>query len=73
MSGAGRGGDGGQQKSARPEPRREPGVVDRAAHGPGYAQGGPVLCDVCGATMQYTAACKLKCVRCGYARDCSDP
>lgn len=32
----------------------------------------PVLCDICGAKM-LAAHCKLRCVHCGYTRDCSDP
>ncbi len=50
-----------------------PGEVDRVDFDPGYDPDAPVHCEVCGATMVYTAACKLKCPRCGYARDCSDP
>ena len=30
------------------------------------------LCDICGAEM-LAAHCKLRCVHCGYTRDCSDP
>ena len=55
------------------EDEREPGVVDRADYDPDYDPGAPVPCEVCGGTMRYTAACKLRCLRCGYARDCSDP
>ena len=33
----------------------------------------PVICEVCGGVMEYTASCKLRCPRCGYMRDCSDP
>ena len=32
----------------------------------------PVLCDICGAEM-LAAHCKLRCVHCGFTRDCSDP
>ncbi len=35
-------------------------------------QAAPVLCDVCGASMQ-EHHCKLVCRCCGYTRDCSDP
>ena len=31
-----------------------------------------VLCDICGAEM-LASHCKLRCVHCGYTRDCSDP
>lgn len=48
-------------------------VADRADFDPTYDPAAPVTCEVCGAEMAYTAACKLKCPRCGYARDCSDP
>jgi hypothetical protein len=48
-------------------------VVDRADYDPGHDPSEPVLCEVCGAEMRYTAACKLVCRRCGYTRDCSDP
>lgn len=48
-------------------------AVDRVDYDPGYDPTDPVLCEVCGAEMYYTAACKLKCPRCGYIRDCSDP
>ena len=51
----------------------EAGAVDRADYDPTYDPEAPVFCEVCGAAMVYTAACKLKCRRCGYARDCSDP
>lgn len=51
----------------------EAGAVDRADYDPDYDPDEPVLCEVCGAEMFYTAACKLKCPRCGYTRDCSDP
>ena len=54
------------------EPDRD-GVVDRADYDPRYDPGAPVSCEVCGEEMYYTAACKLKCPRCGYTRDCSDP
>ena len=51
----------------------EAGAVDRADYDPDYDPEAPVLCEVCGGEMFYTAACKLKCPRCGYMRDCSDP
>lgn len=35
--------------------------------------GDVTLCEVCGGEMVHTAACKLRCFRCGYVRDCSDP
>ncbi|MFO7894395.1 MAG: hypothetical protein R6U63_11730 [Longimicrobiales bacterium] len=58
------------------EPRSldpELGAVDRADYDPSYDPNAPVHCEVCGAEMYYTAACKLRCPRCGYTRDCSDP
>ena len=55
------------------EPRREDDVVDRADYDPDYDPMEPVICEVCGGEMTYTASCKLKCPRCGYMRDCSDP
>ena len=51
----------------------EADAVDRADYDPDYDPAGPVVCEVCGAEMYYTASCKLKCPRCGYMRDCSDP
>ena len=51
----------------------EAGAVDRADYDPAYDPDSPVHCEVCGAEMFYTASCKLKCPRCGYTRDCSDP
>lgn len=58
----------------RGDARRQPGgEVDRVDFDPEYDPDAPVPCEVCGSTMVYTAACKLKCLRCGYSRDCSDP
>lgn len=48
-------------------------VVDRTDFDPAYDPAAPVICEVCGNEMQYTASCKLACRRCGYTRDCSDP
>jgi hypothetical protein len=59
-----------QGQAGNPDPRPE---VDRPDYDPHYRPRDPVLCDVCGAGMIYTAACKLRCLRCGYTRDCSDP
>ena len=56
-----------------PGDERTPGIADRADFDPDYDPAVPVECEVCGGVMVYTAACKLKCPRCGYARDCSDP
>lgn len=61
-----------EEDGAEPPPE-EPVVADRADYDPSHDPGAPIPCDVCGATMGYTAACKLKCPVCGYARDCSDP
>ena len=55
------------------EPGPERGAADRADYDPDYDPAAPVLCEVCGAEMYYTASCKLRCARCGYTRDCSDP
>lgn len=49
------------------------GVADRADFDPDYDPSAPVFCERCGEEMFYTASCKLKCPRCGYTRDCSDP
>ncbi len=38
--------------------------------GPPEAQNG--ACDVCGALLD-ARQCKLRCDRCGFVRDCSDP
>lgn len=69
--------DGGDTAAGRPaesEPSaEEPGVVDRADYDPDYDPDVPVICEVCGGVMEYTAACKLVCRNCGYTRDCSDP
>ena len=54
---------------APPPPR----VVDRADFDPGYDPAAPIVCEVCGGTMRYSAACKIECRTCGYRRDCSDP
>ena len=53
--------------------RGEAAPVDRADYDPEYDPSEPVYCEVCGAEMTYTASCKLRCLRCGYTRDCSDP
>jgi hypothetical protein len=66
------GGRGGPPEPETPEPDGE-GIADRADYDPRYDPDAPVECEVCGAEMYYTAACKLRCPRCGYARDCSDP
>lgn len=48
-------------------------VVDRADYDPDHDPEAPIVCERCGGTMHYTAACKIMCSRCGYRRDCSDP
>lgn len=48
-------------------------IVDRADYDPEYDPDAPVLCEVCGAVMEYTASCRIICRNCGYTRDCSDP
>lgn len=55
------------------DPYSARGAVDRADYDPHYDPAAPVLCEVCGAEMFYTASCKLSCPRCGYTRDCGDP
>ena len=50
-----------------------PRAVDRVDFDPRYDPNAPVVCEVCGGVMRYTAACKLACGNCGYKRDCSDP
>ena len=32
----------------------------------------PIVCDICGARM-VEHNCKIRCLNCGYTRDCSDP
>lgn len=64
----------GPDPAARPDPPpAPPESVDRADYDPDYDPEAPVPCEVCGGEMYYTASCKLKCPRCGYMRDCSDP
>lgn len=63
--------EGSRGPDTQPDP--EAGAVDRADYDPDYDPSAPVICEVCGGEMIYTAACKLKCLRCGYSRDCSDP
>lgn len=53
-----------------PDPPREP---DRVDFDPAYDPDEPVVCEICGAAMTYTASCKIICRNCGYMRDCSDP
>ncbi len=48
-------------------------AVHRADYDPAYDPAKPVICEVCGGSMDYTASCKLVCRNCGYVRDCSDP
>lgn len=55
---------------ASPPPPR---VVDRADFDPAYDPSAPIVCEICGNEMRYTAACKIQCGVCGYKRDCSDP
>lgn len=52
---------------------RPPRVVDRADFDPTYDPAAPIVCEICGGEMRYTAACKIMCGVCGYRRDCSDP
>ncbi|MGH7575988.1 MAG: hypothetical protein ACREM1_12800 [Longimicrobiales bacterium] len=53
--------------------RDEPGVADRADYDPTYDADAPILCDVCGSAMDYSATCRIVCRNCGYTRDCEDP
>lgn len=48
-------------------------IVDRADYDPEDRTDQHVECEVCGGVMLYAAGCKLRCRRCGYTRDCSDP
>lgn len=48
-------------------------IADRADFDPAYDPDDPILCELCGSEMYYTAACKIQCPNCGYKRDCSDP
>ena len=52
------------------QPRREP---DRVDFDPEYEPNAPILCDICGSIMEYTASCRIICPNCGFTRDCSDP
>lgn len=63
---------------AGPESEAGPGspearAVDRADYDPDYDPSAPIYCEVCGEEMYYTGSCKLRCPRCGYTRDCTDP
>jgi hypothetical protein len=49
------------------------GEPDRVDFDPAYDPAAPILCEVCAGRMLYTGACKIRCGRCGYQRDCSDP
>lgn len=61
-------------KSGEQEPpEATPRIADRADYDPGFDPDAPVLCERCGAVMDYTGACKIVCRNCGYVRDCSDP
>jgi hypothetical protein len=59
--------------ASRPPDSRAPAAVDRADFDPHYDPDAPIICEMCGNEMVYTAACKIMCRRCGYKRDCSDP
>jgi hypothetical protein len=72
MMGSGPGEPGGGPADPRPGNGPEE-AADRADYDPDYDPAAPVFCEVCGAEMYYTASCKLRCPRCGYTRDCSDP
>jgi hypothetical protein len=52
---------------------RSPREVDQVDFDPDYDPDAPIICEICGGEMVYTAACKISCKRCGYKRDCSDP
>ena len=56
-----------------PPPPSAPRPVDRADFDPHFDPKAPVVCEICGGVMRYTAACKLACGNYGYKRDCSDP
>ena len=75
-TGAGGTGSGEPEQDGIGRSGEEPGrgtPVDRADYDPHHDPAAPILCEVCGAEMYYTASCKLRCPRCGYTRDCSDP
>ena len=50
-----------------------PRETDRADFDPAFDPDNPILCDICGSGMDYTASCRIICRNCGYTRDCSDP
>lgn len=57
-----------------PVERGEERVADKADYDPNYDPNAPIICEICGAHMVYTGACKIKCRNCGKnTRDCSDP
>lgn len=58
---------------AAPPPAAPAREVDRTDFDPSYDPSSPIECECCGATMHYTAACKIQCHNCGFKRDCSDP
>lgn len=51
----------------------EPEEAGRTDFDPSYRSDEPILCDLCGSAMRYTASCRITCPNCGYTRDCSDP
>lgn len=60
-------------EAAREGPQPPSRAVDRADFDPAYDDSAPIICEVCGFRMRYTASCKITCGNCGYKRDCSDP
>jgi hypothetical protein len=60
------------EEDERP-PTNEPRIADRADFDPDYDPDAPIVCDICGGTMNYTASCRILCLNCGYVRDCADP
>lgn len=65
----------GQAEREPPDARAAgpPHEVDRADFDPGYDPDEPILCEICGSVMEYTASCRIICRNCGYTRDCTDP
>jgi hypothetical protein len=67
VTGNGKRVDGSDDLAPRRDPHPDPD------YDPHYDPEAPVVCEICGAEMYYTASCKLRCPRCGYTRDCTDP
>jgi hypothetical protein len=55
-----------------PEPKSAPGEGGPGEGETDVADEREYRCDICGAVM-LEEHCKLRCLVCGYTRDCSDP